>query len=96
VDRTSDDLLKAPKNGLLWESWDEGSSVFCPDTGETHHLSILPAEVLKQICAGPLTLGDLASSLAVACESENDRDWRGKIASIVSELRRLELVRTRV
>lgn len=93
--RASDPLLETPRNQLLLEFWDEGCSVFCPDTGETHHLSVLPAEALRRICAEPLTLDDLAESLAVSCELENSPDWRDKIAAIVAELQRLELIRTR-
>ena len=94
LDSTSGRLLTPPGKGLLLEIWEDGCSVFSPETGETHHLSVLPAEVLKSICAEPLAFDDLAASLAAACELEDSPEWREKIAAIVSELRRLELVQT--
>lgn len=96
MDRPSSDLLSAAVDGLLLEPWDDGCSVFCNSTGDTHHLSTLPAEILKRILAEPISFDELARSFATECEVENSRDWRAKISSIVDELQRLELVETDV
>lgn len=77
---------------LIWVTWDEGVSVFSRSTGETHQLSLLPAEALKRLESNTLSIGALSQDLARECEVADSADWRKKIAAIVSELEQLELI----
>ena len=53
--------------GPILESWGEYASVFNRRTGETHLLSILPAEMLTIIADGPLSLDRLDAVMAERC-----------------------------
>lgn len=85
-------LVGAP-GGLLWAAWGDEWSVYCKLTGETHLIGELPAEVLRQINETPTRLDHLTENLAAKCERISDPGWQDKIADIVGELCRLELLR---
>lgn len=88
-----DEVWRGPTPGqALWESWETEHSVFCVATGETHLLSELPAEVLRQLSGSASNVRDLAASLADTCEFDNSEQWQRKIASIILSLHNLELV----
>jgi PqqD family protein of HPr-rel-A system len=77
---------------VTWAHWDDDYSLFNGSTGETHLLSELPAEVLRQLSQGPLTKAALTSILAQLCEVEETPDWSDKIVGILRELAELELI----
>ncbi len=77
---------------LLWIDWDDGYSVFSAATGETHQLSELPAEALRQLAVAPMSTHDLCATLAAACEADNSAEWQAKIDGILAELFRSELI----
>lgn len=79
-------------DSLLVDDWGGDHSVFCPATGETHLLSSLPSEALKELSQAPLTAGELAASLALACGVECSDDWLTKITAIINDLAALELI----
>ncbi len=84
---------RAPPNGsLLYEIWEDGYSVFCGLTGETHQLNELPAEIVRRLEKSPWTISRLAQELSAECEIEDSSDWRLKIAAIVLNLHQLELL----
>jgi PqqD family protein of HPr-rel-A system len=89
----TDRRLVRADGGLLWAAWDDEWSVYCYLTGETHLIGELPAEVLRQIDEAPTSLERLTENLAAKCERSSDPDWKDKIAEIVGELCRLELLR---
>lgn len=82
----------APTGCLLYEMWEDGYSVFCRLTGETHQLNELPAEIVRRLEKSPRTISCLAAELSAECEIEDSSDWRRKIAAIVRELHQLELL----
>jgi PqqD family protein of HPr-rel-A system len=77
---------------ILWSPWETGCSVFNGNTGETHLLSELPAEVLRQLSNAPMTGEALAKELARLCEVEETPDWPEKISQILSELAEIEVI----
>jgi PqqD family protein of HPr-rel-A system len=77
---------------LLWEDWGSAYSVFSPATGETHILTELPAEVLRQLSQSRSRITELSETLAKLCETGNSAEWQRKIAAIVENLESLELV----
>lgn len=77
---------------VIWAQWGVDYSVFNGNTGETHLLSELPAEVLRQLSQGPLTEAALVQGLARLCEVEETTDWSEKISGILSDLAHLELI----
>ena len=72
--------------------WGAHSSVFNPRTGDTHLLSILPAEILGLLIQGPLDLSEISDRMALLCETPNTPEWTEKMSSLTEELVRLELV----
>ena len=80
-------------DNLLWAAWDEGFSVYSRATGETHQFSALPAEALRRLESGTLSIDALAKDLARACEAPDSPEWRQKITAVVAELERLELIK---
>lgn len=77
---------------VIWAHWEVDYSVFNGNTGETHLLSELPAEVLRQLSPGPMTEADLTANLALLCEVAETPDWARKIAGILADLADLELI----
>jgi PqqD family protein of HPr-rel-A system len=77
---------------LLWAAWESDYSVFDGGTGETHLLSELPAEMLRQLSKRPMSWPRLSATLAQLCEVEETRDWARKVADILRDLADLELV----
>ena len=61
-------------------------------TGDTHLLSILPAEILGLLAEGPLDVSEISDRMAQSCETPNTPEWTEKISSLIEELVRLELV----
>jgi PqqD family protein of HPr-rel-A system len=82
----------AAPNRLLWAQWESDYSVFDGGTGDTHLLSELPAEVLRQLSQGAMTEAALTAKLARLCEVEETDDWMRKIAGLLAELADIELI----
>lgn len=78
--------------GPILESWGEYASVFNRRTGETHLLSILPAEMLTIIADGPLSLDRLDAVMAERCGAVKSVEWAGKMRGLIDQLEQLELV----
>jgi len=72
--------------------WGAHSSVFNPRTGDTHLLSILPAEILGLLIERPLDLNEISDRMAQACETPNIPEWTEKMRTLIEDLVRLELV----
>jgi PqqD family protein of HPr-rel-A system len=77
---------------VIFAHWEADYSVFNGNTGETHLLSELPAEVLRQLSEVPMTGEALATNLAKLCEVEETPDWACKVADILKDLADLDLV----
>ncbi len=78
--------------GYAIKSWGSYASVFNRRTGETHLISILPAEILDLLTESPLDLHGIAKRMAELCETPNSPKWADKIQSMIDELVRLELI----
>lgn len=72
--------------------WGAHSSVYNRRTGDTHLLSILPAEILGLLAEGPLDIREISERMAQLCETPNTPEWMDKIGSMTVGLVRLELV----
>lgn len=93
MNQGSDEYWRVPRpQRLLWAEWNTDYSVFNGNTGETHLLSELPAEVLRQLSRGPVSQAALTSTLAGLCEVEGTSGWSEKIADLLEELADLELI----
>jgi PqqD family protein of HPr-rel-A system len=92
IEGTSTTWRTARPDRLIWALWESDYSVFDGSTGETHLLSELPAEVLRQLSQGPVSRAALTANLARLCGVEDTPDWGGKISSILGELADLELI----
>lgn len=77
---------------LLWETCGDTYAVFNRVSGETHLLSELPAEVVRELDRSPRAIEELARTLAHSCGIEHSRTWQEKIASIVADLRQMEIL----
>ncbi len=73
-------------------TWGAESSVYCRRTGDTHLLSILPAELLAMLPAEPTDLGTVTARMARLCAQPVTPEWTTRIRSMLDELVRLELV----
>ncbi len=73
---------------------DFGSHVFVYDkrTGETHFLSLLPAEILTRLSLTPDTLNDLAAKIAADYNHPLSADWQNNVKKAVSGLLQLDLI----
>jgi PqqD family protein of HPr-rel-A system len=87
------ELWQGPAPGeLLWEAWDTEYAVFCNATGDTHILSELPAEVLRQLTSAPSSTRELATRIAVLYEIDDSEEWQRKVAAVVQNLHQLDLL----
>lgn len=93
TEEATDRRLVGADGGLLWAAWGDEWSVYCYLTGETHLIGELPADVLRQIDETPTSLERLTENLVAKYERIGDPDWPDKVAGIVGELCRLELLR---
>lgn len=74
------------------EPWGSHCSVYNRRTGDTHLISLLPAEILRLLIDDPLDLGAISERMAQLCETPNTPEWTEKMRSLTEELARLELV----
>ena len=81
--------LTRPK---LIVSWGGDCSVFNPLTGDTHLISILPAEILGLLTDAPLGAREIAERMAELCETPNSPAWNEKIDALLEGLMREELI----
>lgn len=77
---------------LVWECWGTEYSLFDRDSGATHLVSELPAEILRRLSPDPTTTSDLAAAIAADCEIDCDPAWRLKIERILQDLHALSLI----
>jgi PqqD family protein of HPr-rel-A system len=77
---------------LHWACWDSEFSLFDEQTGETHLINALPAEVIRELEQGPLDLPTLSARLAQLCEAEDTPEWRVRISGVLTLLQSLELL----
>lgn len=77
---------------LCWTDWADHVSLFNADSGETHLLSPLPAELLRLLCRHPWGQDRLSRRLASVCECDDDVLWRGRVAAMLDSLTDLELI----
>jgi PqqD family protein of HPr-rel-A system len=77
---------------LLWESWGTEYGLFNRNSGETHLLNELPAEILRRLSNAPTSDLALAEALAADCEIECTPQWRQKVGDILDNLHTLGLI----
>ena len=77
---------------LLWEAWENEFTVYHRQTGETHILNALPAEIVHLLDEIPMTTDELVVELAVRCEVEETSSWSDKVAVVLENLHALSLV----
>lgn len=77
---------------LHWACWDSEFSLFDEQTGETHLINALPAEVIRELEQGPLGLPALSARLAQLCDIEDTPEWRMRISGVLGLLKSLELL----
>jgi PqqD family protein of HPr-rel-A system len=81
-----------PADKLVWADWESDSSVYNRGTGETHLLSVLPAEIARALAVSPMAFADLCQLMAKRCETDNTPAWREKLTGILLDLRDLDIV----
>ena len=84
-------VYSTPPAGHPLASWGIDSSAFNQRTGETHLLSILPAEILIMLEAGPMRLDLICERTATLCSVPRSIDWDEKIRATLDELVQIEL-----
>lgn len=77
---------------LLWEHWDTEYSLFDRETGETHLINALPAEILRILSQKTISGKALAEEMAVDCDVECTLDWQRKIEGIIRNLYAIGLI----
>ena len=83
-----------PAAALAWREWDGEAVVFNQQTGSTHLLGELAGEVFRRLIAADRgeTIETLASGLTTdPGGADDDVDWTGAIAEVLSEFARLGL-----
>jgi PqqD family protein of HPr-rel-A system len=80
---------------LAWREWDGEVVVFNQETGSTHLLNALGAEVLRRLVAAErgATIGALAGELADSPSDADEPEWTRAIGEALSEFARLGLAR---
>ena len=82
-----------PESGsLVWEEWESEYTVYDRATGETHLLSLLPAEIIRLLDQGPLSLEVLSREMASLCEVERTPEWDEQMRRVLQDLASLSLV----
>ena len=81
--------------GLLWEEWETEYTLFDRNSGETHLINEVPAQMLRILTENPKTTFDLAEELSRLCEVENTELWRQKTLAILDNLESLGLIEAR-
>ena len=86
------DRYLSPPDTRVVVTWGAESSVYCRRTGDTHLLSILPAELLAMLPPEPTDLETITARMARLCAQPVTPQWTERIHSMLDELVRLELV----
>ncbi|MBV5274546.1 MAG: HPr-rel-A system PqqD family peptide chaperone, partial [Lamprocystis purpurea] len=86
------DRYLSPADTRVVATWGAESSVYCRRTGDTHLLSILPAELLAMLPPEPTDLETITTRMARSCAQPVTPEWTARIRSMLDELVRLELV----
>ena len=83
-------LVGAP---LIWRSWDEGEYVvFHEASGDTHHVNLFTAALLRQLERANLDAHDLAQRVADVLEISADRQYLTMVGRLLEFLDDLGLV----
>lgn len=77
---------------LLWYEWETEYTIFDRNSGETHLINELPAQILRHLSERPASSPELAAKLAHLCEVENDKSWAAQTSGIINNLAALGLV----
>ena len=79
---------------LLWEAWETEYTLFDRNSGETHLINELPAQILRILTESPKTTFDLTEELSRLCEVENNEHWRQQTLTTLGNLESLGLIET--
>jgi PqqD family protein of HPr-rel-A system len=89
---TAAPLYSCAAPGPLLEHWGDYASVYNGATGDTHLLSLLPAELLTTLMPGPLDLTRIATRMAQLCGQPESPEWTERMLGLLEQLCQLELV----
>ncbi|RLQ20746.1 hypothetical protein DWB85_15955 [Seongchinamella sediminis] len=78
---------------ILVEDIDGFLVCYCAATGQTHILDAFPAEILRSLMGGSLSLEEIKQHLSELLEEEID--WTDKVCEVLSGLQKLQLVDVR-
>lgn len=87
-------LLVARPDDYLWFEWAEEGvwGLFDRGTGQTHLLSVLPAEALRVLCQQPMGLSELGQHLAREGLIDAGEQWMAVLGQSVEGLVGLDLI----
>ena len=83
---------RIPSGHVIVANWGAEISVYCRRTGETHLLSVLPAEILGTLSTNATGLDCISTHLAEVCGQHDTPEWADRIMAMLDELVNLELV----
>ena len=81
-----------PLAALHWRCWDEEWVLFDAGSGQTHQMDPVAAATLMAIEAGPVSMLELLSEVALNLSVENAADLEEFVLPIVDQLIRLGLI----
>lgn len=77
---------------LHWQSWGDEHVVYCADSGDTHLLDAITAQVLRCLEESSVPSADLVQQIAVRLGYEPDPDFHNFVQQALERLHRLGLV----
>jgi PqqD family protein of HPr-rel-A system len=89
---SSDRWHAVPDAALAWREWGGQTVVFNAETGSTHLLNPLAAEILRRLATqGPTSAFALGAGLVDEGDGDDPAKWTRAIAQILSEFMRVGL-----
>ena len=76
---------------ILLEEFEDALLCYHSDSGNTHILTLFPAEIFLLIKHAPTEESVLARQMAELCDESDDQVWRAKVHSVLKGLKKLGL-----
>jgi len=77
---------------LLWRCWDGEYAVYCAETGHTHHLEGLAAEIFERLLAQPAADAALLEAIAASVEAAERSQLHEAVPQTIARLLEAELL----
>lgn len=83
----------AARDSLLWHAWPEAYSLYDRQSGQTHLLNELPAELVRTLTLAPRTTPELVEHIAGILQAPATDPLRNTVEHALQQLEGLRLIR---